>query len=105
MIEVTKDRQLKEYPYLSRYASIPTYYNSFDRKRFYGTARQLRTDNMSYLEHKVLKHETLDIISLKYYNTPLYWWIIADYNRIQDPLDITKLKTIRIPNLRDIRFE
>ena len=101
---ILKDSQIKEYPYLSRYASIPTYYNNEDKKRYYGTSKQLMVKDISYLEHNVVEGETLDTISLKYYNTPLYWWIIADYNRIQDPIEISQ-KIVKIPNLRDIRFE
>ena len=101
---VIRDSGLKEYSYLSRYASIPTFYNSIDRKRYYGTVKQLELNSTTYIEHEVKEHETLDMIALQYFNTPLYWWIIADYNRIQDPLKIRQ-KVLKIPNLRDIRFE
>lgn len=102
---VVKDESLRTYSYLSRYASIPTYYNSDDKKRYYGTAKQLSKNINAYKVHTIQVNESLDSIALKYYNNPLYWWVIADMNNIQDPLKIKVGSQLKIPSLSDIKFK
>lgn len=104
-MDILKDRQFKTYDYVSRYSSFPFYYNTQDRKYVYGTTSQLNQD-ITYILYKVKARDTLDSIALDYYNNPTFFWIIADFNKIQDPY--TKLiegTQIKIPTLSDISFE
>lgn len=44
--------------------------------------------------------QTLDEISLKYYGTPLYYWLVGEANSIEDPFSkILKGTTLKIPEL------
>lgn len=104
-MSVIKDEQFRTYSYLSRYSSIPTYYNDLDKKRYYGTAKQLSKDIGSYKVYTVQINDNLDSIALKYYNNPLYWWVIADINSIQDPMNLEVGKELKIPSLSDVKFE
>ena len=46
------------------------------------------------------KDYSLDEISLKYYYTPLYYWIIGEVNNIKDPfVKVKKGVKLRIPIL------
>ena len=49
---------------------------------------------------KLEKDQFLDEISMEYYDTPLYYWIVGEVNNIKDPfLKIKKGTTLRIPIL------
>lgn len=50
--------------------------------------------------HKVMAGEEnrLDLISYKYYNTPLYWWIIAEASGISNPFDVPIGTILTIPS-------
>ena len=105
MKEILTNKTYKDYSYISRYANIPVYYNNLDNKYMYGTAYQLSDDN-NYLLHKVRKNETFDSISLTYYNTPLYYWVIMDFNKFQDPfVNLEEGQELLIPTLSSIKFE
>ena len=71
-MDILQNKNYKSYDYFSRYSSFPYYYNSIDKKYIYGTTSQINT-NISYILHKVKKNETLDSISLDYYNNPTYF--------------------------------
>jgi nucleoid-associated protein YgaU len=44
------------------------------------------------------EEDRLDIISYVYYNTPDYWWVIAAYNKIKDPIfSLEPGMMIRVP--------
>lgn len=65
------------------------------------------TEEDSY--HKVTTEEELTTIAYKWYSDQVadaskYWWIIADANDIQNPLDISEYvgQTILIPNILNI---
>ena len=99
-----KDKQYKTYNYLSRYASFPFYYNIKDNKYIYGTTSQLDT-TVNYMEYKVETNDTLDSIALMFYNNPTFYWVISDFNRIQDPFKKLKVGTVlKIPTLSNIKF-
>lgn len=40
----------------------------------------------------------LDLIAYRFYNNPLYWWIIASASNIKDPTIIPPSTILRIPN-------
>lgn len=104
-MDVLKDKEYISYPYISRYASFPTYYNSMDRKYVYGLTSHLR-ESGAYLEYQVKQGDTLESISQKSYGRPDYYWVIADYNRITDPfIDLFEnYVSIRVPNISGIVF-
>lgn len=104
-MDILKNKQFREYNYISRYAGFPFYYNTLDNKYVYGTTAQLKT-NVPYVLHKVVQNETLDSIALDFYNNPTFFWVIADFNRIQDPYKKLKVgEELKIPTLSDISFE
>lgn len=105
-MDVLNSKQTKQYDYVSRYYRFPFYYNSIDNKWVYGVTNQLN-NKTEYVAHKVTPTDTLDNLALKYYGRPDYYWIIADFNRIQDPYIDLKLKfdVINIPSLSSIGYE
>lgn len=104
-MDVLKDKQYRNYSYLSRYSSFPFYYNTEDKKYIYGTTSQLNQD-ITYILYKVKANDTLDSIALDYYNNPTFFWIIADFNQIQDPfIQLIEGTEIKIPTLSEISFE
>ena len=106
MADVLKDKQTLTYNYISRYASFPVYYNTKDNKYIYGLTSQLKTE-IPYVECKVLQGDNLDVLSEHYYGRPDLYWIIADFNRIQDPFEelFGNYQTLKIPVLSNIAFE
>lgn len=53
----------------------------------------------SKFEHRKVKYnfERLDDLADKYYNDGGYWWVIALFNKITNPLDITDRDYLLIP--------
>ena len=105
-MDVLTNKQYLQYKYISRYATFPVFYNTQDNKYVYGITAQL-DDSTPYVEVNVMQGDNFDSLSDYYYGRPDYYWIIADYNRIQDPfIDLwSKYKTIKIPVLSNILFE
>ena len=105
-MDVLKDKQVRSYPSLSRYSTVPFYYNTQDLKYVSGLTKQLGQDT-DYVVHKVKPNDTLDSIALFYYGRPDYFWIIADFNRITDAfIDLpSKFETIKVPSISYIYFE
>lgn len=105
MSDILTNKSYKTYNYVSRYASFPTYYHTLDKTYVYGTTGQL-SKNVSYVSHIVKKGDTLDSLSLFYYNSPLYYWVIADFNDIQDTIEpLNAGDNLRIPTLSSIVYE
>jgi nucleoid-associated protein YgaU len=53
-----------------------------------------------------VRGDTLDTLALYYYNNPTYFWVIADFNRIQDPYaDLVVDSVLRIPTFSNIAFD
>lgn len=100
------DKAYKSYDRVSRYSIFPYYYNRIDDKYIYGLTSQLKKDNVSFVTHVVQLEDTLDTLSLYYYNNPTYFWIIADFNNIQDPYEKLRLGTkLKIPTFSNIEFD
>ena len=55
-----------------------------------------------YYTVDMVTENRLDIIANSYYNSPRYWWVIALANDINDPFDVPKGVTLRIPPLSSI---
>lgn len=99
------DKQYKDYYYTSRYSAFPFYFNTNDNKYIYGTTSQL-SQGLSYRLYKVKQNDTLDTLALDFYNNPTLYWVIADFNHIQDPYIKLEVGTeIKIPTLSEIVFE
>lgn len=100
------NKTYKDYDRISRYSVFPYYYNRLDSKYFYGLTAQLKTDNTRYVNHTVKSQDTLDTLALYYYNNPTYYWVIADFNHIQDPYKKLLPGTVlRIPTFSNIEFD
>lgn len=53
-------------------------------------------EDKSYI---IRQDDTLSSIANKFYNEPLYWYIIADVNNIDNPFILETGKSIIIPNI------
>ena len=103
-MDVLKNKQYKEYDRLSRYSSFPIFYNTLDRKYVNETPTKLN-QNTEYSLYKVLAGESYDLIALRAYNNPTYYWIICDFNDIQNPfINPIPGTYLKIPVLSTIEF-
>lgn len=98
------NKSFKQYEYISRYSTVPYYYDEQFDKYVYGTAYNLRTDT-PYIIHIAKERDTFDTLALKYYNNPTLYWVICDFNRIQNPFsEIEVGDKIKVPTLSSISF-
>lgn len=105
-MKILTDKQYKQYDRVSRYSVFPFYYNKMDSKFIYGITAHLDTEDMKCVAHKVKEGDTLDSLALYYYNNPTYFWVIADFNRIQDPYEELQVGDIlKIPTFSNIAFK
>lgn len=104
-MDVLGDGKRRTYTYISRYGSFPYYYHTEDDKYFYGITSQL-SDSSSYVLHNITQQDSLDSLSYKYYGRPDLYWVIADFNRIQDPYVRLwgKYKALKIPTISNIEY-
>lgn len=104
-MDTLKNKSFAHYDYMSRYETVPYYYDTLADKEVYGIGSNIDKD-IPYVSHKVIKGDTLDSLSLRYYNSPIYYWVIAMYNNIQDAfLDLSDyFDIIKIPNISSITF-
>ena len=99
-----ENKAYRDYDYISRYSSFPYYYDTEDRKYIYGTTSQLN-DTSPYSLYKVEENDTFDSIALKFYNSPTFFWVVCDFNRIQDPYKKPQPGSyLKIPSLTNIQF-
>jgi hypothetical protein len=55
---------------------------------------------VNYYQHTYNQGERLDLLSYKYYETPSFWWVIAEFNpEILDFTNIPAGTVIRIPRV------
>ena len=105
-MDVLKNKSFNDYDYTCRYSSTPYFYHTVDEKYTYGIPTQFGKE-LQYVAHKVTDTDTLDSLSLKYYNNPTYFWVIASFNDIFDiyePL-IKNYSILKIPNISGIYFK
>lgn len=105
-MDVLKDKQYREFEHVSRYSVFPLYYNTLDNKYIYGITSQL-SSLTDFVSHKVSSIDTFDSLALKYYGRPDLYWVISDFNHINDPF-ITlwgNYKVIKIPSISNISFK
>ena len=99
------DKTYKTYTRVSRYSTFPYYYNTQDNKYIYGTMSHL-DPTTPYTSYVVKKNDTFDSISLAFYNTPLFFWAICDFNNINDPFQRPiEGSSLNIPILSSIEFQ
>lgn len=105
-MDVLTKKSKRYYDYTSRYAVLPYYYHTIDKKYIYGIARNITTKT-DYVLHVVSDTDTLDSLALKYYGRPDLFWVIGQYNHINDPYKklIDRFNYIYIPTLSAIRYE
>ena len=98
------NKQYRTYNKLSRYATVPFYYDKLNNKYVYGTSTYLN-DTTAYSIYEVKRGDTLDKLALYFYNNPTYFWIICSFNRIQDPYEELKIgEKLKIPTMSVIEF-
>lgn len=104
-MDTLKNKRYENYSYLSRYTNVPYFFDTLRNKDIYGIGTGLKMDT-EYVTHKVKSIDTLHSLSLKYYNNPTFWWVIAYFNNIQDSFKPLKDKyiTLKIPNITNIEF-
>ena len=104
-MNVLKDKSSRTYFYTSRYATLPYYYNTLDKKYVYGISKNLNT-NTDYVLHNLVDSDSLDRLALKYYGRPDLFWVIADFNNLNDPYIrlVDKMSSIKIPALSGITW-
>lgn len=104
-MNILTNKSKRMYDYTSRYAPFPYFYNTKDKKYVYGITGNLSTDT-EYVLHNIVDTDTVDGLALKYYGRPDLFWIICDFNRIQDPYVnlYEKYNFIYIPSLSGIRY-
>ena len=103
-MDVLTDKSYKPYLRLSRYNNFPYYFHTVDKKYIYGTTSQLK-DTTKHVIHVVKRNDTYDSLALYYYGNPTYYWIICDFNQIQDPITPPEIGIeLKIPTFSDIEF-
>ena len=104
-MDTLKNKMYASFDYLSRYTNTPYYYDTLEDRQIFGIGTGLKT-NTEFVTHKVASNDTLNSLSLKYYNNPTFWWIIAYFNNIQDPFKPLRAKyeTLKIPSISSVEF-
>lgn len=54
--------------------------------------------------HIVIEGQNLEYISFLYYKTPLYWFLIADVNEVDNPFYLEPGQNIIIPDLNNYKL-
>lgn len=104
-MNILTNKYYKNYDRLSRYSMYPFYYNTIDNK-MEGSITNWLDDSTSYINHVIKEFDTLDSLALYYYGNPIYYWIIADFNRILDPFEkLVEGNNIKIPTFSNISFK
>ena len=98
-MNILTNKTAKTGDYFSRYNGFYYYYNKLDNKYQLSTKAWL-DDVDSHEKYIVQEGDTYDLIALKFYNNPTYYWIICDYNHIVDPFRKLEVGTVLyIPTL------
>ena len=104
-MDTLKNKIYVNFDYLSRYSSVPYYYDTLSSKEIFGIGTNVK-HSAEFVTHVVKSNDTLNSLALKYYNNPTFWWVIAYFNDIQDAFKPLKNKytTLKIPNITNIEF-
>ena len=105
MSEILSKKQFRDYSYTSRYNNFPYYYHRLDDKYVYGSTAWLK-DDTPYTLYKIRKGDTWDILSLRFYDNPTFFWILCEFNHVQDPYsELVPDKVIKVPTKSSIEFD
>ena len=105
MRDVLRHKSYLQYNGISRYARFPYYYNETDNKYVSGTTNQL-DDSTDFIYYTVKTGDSYDSIALRYYDNPTYYWIICDFNRIQDCFDKPEVGTVlKVPTFSRLTYK
>ena len=91
------------YIHNSRYKNVPTL--KMEGKAYHATNRLrgvVESEGDVYYTVDNNTENRLDKISLMYYNSPIYYWIIAQANQIYDTLNVPRDTVLRIPPLNSV---
>lgn len=104
-MDTLKNKTYGTFDYLTRYAGVPNYYYTLDERDYVGIGTPMSKDT-PWVAHKVKLEDTLDSLALEYYNNPTYWWVIAEFNTIEDPFIALygTYQTLKIPSINSIEF-
>lgn len=103
-MDIAKDKTYKKYDYISRYEPFPYYYNTKDERYFYGITSWLNS-NVGYVLYTVRPSDTYDSIAFDYYGSPIFYWVVCDFNKIRDSFTPPKVGTqLKIPALNGLSF-
>lgn len=104
-MDILTNRRIESYDYNSRYATVPYFFNTVDKRQIYGIGTAF-DKNIQWVLHVVKQQDTLDRLALQYFGNPTFWWIIAYFNDIQDAFEnlSAKFRTIKIPSISKISF-
>lgn len=99
------NKRYNNFDYISRYTTVPYFYDTENQRDIYGIGTQL-SDKTAFVSHAVKPEDTLDALALTYYNNPTYWWVIAYFNKITDPFVSLskKFSILKIPSISSIEF-
>jgi len=75
---------LKTFNVLLDHDRITHFMNIFKSYEFNKT---ITSDVSFYYTYEVEDEEWWDNISVKYYNTPLLWWVVAAFNNVVNPFE------------------
>ena len=100
-----KQQDFNDLPDLSiyRYENFLNIYLDGDQNKFYNLLRSINifpaNDTSVEDEYTVGLNDTWILISYKYYGTIFLWWLVCEYNRIQDSTKLpepgTKIKLLK----------
>lgn len=102
----TEKKNFKKYTHISRYESFPYFYDSKNERYYYGITSNLVTENVGYVVYKVKAGDSFDSIALDNYGSPLFYWVICDFNKIGDAFSTPTIGTqLKLPSLNSIKFK
>ena len=105
VMDILKNKAYKKYRKFSRYSNFPYYYNTVDNKYVYGITSYLNGET-PYIWHKIKGGDSFDSLALYYYNNPTLYWIICDFNKIQDPfIELKEGEKLKIPSFSTLTFD
>lgn len=104
-MDTLKNKNFASFDYISRYASVPYFFDTLKGREIYGIGTNMKT-NAEFVTHKIKSNDTLESLALKYYNNPTFWWVIAYFNDIPDVFIALRdhYATLKIPNISSIEF-
>lgn len=105
-MEKLTNKRYNSFDYTCRYTTVPYFYDTETQTDVYGVGTQM-SSKTAFVSHQVRPEDTLDSLALTYYNNPTYWWVIAYFNKINDPfISLSeKFSIIKIPSISSIIFE